>query len=103
MLDPGPSKPTPRRVVNYDSSDDQDDVPSASPSPVKSKGKSAVRANGVVNGDSARTPNGTPKKRKRLEQAEGSGDAEKRKKEAEKLYETRRELPFYQGECWCGV
>jgi hypothetical protein len=89
----GPSK---KRIVNYDSESGS----SEASSPAKPKTE-APRANGL----SAEAPNvcaasSPAKKRAKAQAKNGSGkdkDGEKRLKEAERLWETRRELPFYQG------
>lgn len=95
----GPSKPSKKRIVNYNSSDDNDDLPSPSPSPSKLKKPSAPNGVKKILGDglTASTPEGTPMKKKRLSENGGREQSDKRKREADKLFATRRELPFYQG------
>ncbi|KIR72693.1 ATP-dependent RNA helicase prh1 [Cryptococcus deuterogattii CA1014] len=97
---PNSAKPEPR-VSNFNDSSDDDEVESTPKTEKKKKKKvKDLDVNGVNSPKS-------PKKRKiggangDLGKAKKDG-AEARRREAERLLEKRKELPFYQGETGCG-
>ncbi|KIR35751.1 ATP-dependent RNA helicase prh1 [Cryptococcus deuterogattii MMRL2647] len=97
---PNSAKPEPR-VSNFNDSSDDDEVEST---PKTEKKKKKKVKDPDVNG--VNSPK-SPKKRKiggangDLGKAKKDG-AEARRREAERLLEKRKELPFYQGETGCG-
>lgn len=86
--------------MNYESDASDMDEDAQPPVKISNFGRNGLTSNGSTKS----TPNGSaassPVKKKKRKVIVGKGqdkDEGRRAKEAERLWETRRELPFYQG------